>query len=252
MGLVLQPVPAQSSSNGGDAGGSNIAKPCIEPQPVIRWEDYHGPLQNVESLARKLDPDSDRQRAYKPDKALCSLEVKDRFVAFAQNTLDPIALISAGFSAGIDHLSRRDPTFKMGASGYTKRLGAELASQSAWRFVVDLGLPTLFGEDPRYYRLGEGGTKKRTLHALKHVFIAHHENGSPMFNYSEWIGTSAAVALSNTYHPGNQQGIGVIGEKVSFIVVEDMGMDVLKEFWPDLVHKLHMPFRVRNDPVTAR
>lgn len=30
-----------------------------------------------------------------------------------------------------------------------------------------------------------------------------------------------------------------------------MGFDVLREFWPDIARKLHMPFRDTREPVTA-
>jgi hypothetical protein len=214
----------------------------------MRWADYYGPMQSVENLAQKLDRTSDRKPEYKPDAALCSLKLKDRFVSFLEDTADPISLISAGFSAGLDQASRRDPSFKLGSAGYARRFGAEIAGQTAWRFLVEFGYPTLFSEDPRYYRLGEGGAGKRVLHAAKHVFIAHHESGRPMFNYSEWLGTASAVALSDTYHPGNQRGLTPMARKVSLIVVQDIGMDILKEFWPDMVHKLHLPFRDIRDP----
>jgi hypothetical protein len=232
----------------GDAQDSNAVKACIEPQPVLRWEDYQGPMQNIENLARKFDRQSDHKPAYKQGTVLCSREVKDRFVSFIENTIDPITLISTGFSAGLDHASHRDPSFRMGTIGYAKRFGAEFAGQTAWRFLVDFGYPTLFSEDPRYYSLGEGSVRRRLFHAVKHVLVAYHENGKPMFNYSEWLGTASAVALSDTYHPGNQRGIAPMAHKVGLVVVQDMGMDVLKEFWPDLVHTFHMPFRDAKRP----
>jgi hypothetical protein len=64
-----------------------------------------------------------------------------------------------------------------------------------------------------------------------------------MLNYSEWLGTATAVALSNTYHPGNQSGFGPISQRVGLIIIQDLGMVILKEFWPDNVRKMHMPFR---------
>jgi hypothetical protein len=30
-----------------------------------------------------------------------------------------------------------------------------------------------------------------------------------------------------------------------------MGFDVLREFWPDIAHKLHMPFRDMREPPAA-
>src|SRR6266403_685231 len=56
---------------------TNVAKPCIEPPPIIRLEDYQGPLgQKVGGFARKLDRKATSSEHYKPDALLCSREVK--------------------------------------------------------------------------------------------------------------------------------------------------------------------------------
>ena len=77
--------------------------------------------------------------------------------------------------------------------------------------------------------------------------MAHRENGTQMFNFSEWLGTTSAVALSNLYHPGNQRGLAPAARQVSYGVIGDMGFDVLREFWPEIARKLSLPFRDRRD-----
>jgi hypothetical protein len=67
-----------------------------------------------------------------------------------------------------------------------------------------------------------------------------------MFNLSEWLGTTSSMALSNTYHPGNSRGIGPASQRVGLSIAWDMGSDVLREFWPEIVHKLKLPFRERD------
>jgi hypothetical protein len=57
------------------------------------------------------------------------------------------------------------------------------------------------------------------------------------------LGTMSAVALSNTYHPGNERGFGPAARQVGCSVATDMGFDVLREFWPEIAHKLNIPFR---------
>ena len=99
---------------------------------------------------------------------------------------------------------------------------------------------------PGYRRL-EGSTGQRLGHALSHVFVAHSDSGKPMFNFSEWLGTISAVALANTYHPGNRRGAGPAAGRVGTSIGSDMGFDVLREFWPEIVHKMHLPFRSRDE-----
>jgi hypothetical protein len=230
----------------------NTAAPCLEPVPLVRWEDYQGPLQKVVgTFARKLERKSAHPHHYKPGAMLCSLEVKDKFLLFVQDTFDPVSFLSAGFNAGLDQAANQDPTFGQGAAGYAKRFGADFAGQTVSRFFGDFPYPTAFSEDPRYYRLGHGSTGRRLLHATQHVFVAHRDSGRRMFNFTEWLGTASAVALNNAYHPGNEHGFGPAARQVGYSVVQDMGFDVLREFWPEIARKLHMPFRDMREQAVA-
>jgi hypothetical protein len=63
-----------------------------------------------------------------------------------------------------------------------------------------------------------------------------------MFNYSEWLGTASAVALSNAYHPGNQRGFAPAARLAGYSILTDMGYDTLREFWPEISRKFKLPF----------
>jgi hypothetical protein len=64
-----------------------------------------------------------------------------------------------------------------------------------------------------------------------------------MFNYTEWLGTTSAVALSYLFHPGNPPGFTPAVKAGAYSIIEDMGIDVLRKFWPDIAHRLRLPFR---------
>lgn len=230
----------------------NVAQPCLEPPPLLSWEDYHGPLQKVVgAFARKLELRSVHPPRYKRGTVLCSLEVKDKFILFVRDTFDPISFFEAAFNAGLDQASHRDPTFGQGAEGYGKRFGADFAGQTTWRFFTDFAYPTIFSEDPRYYRLIHGGGRQRFIHALEHTFVAQRDSGKHMLNVSQWLGTMTAVALNDAYHPGNERGLTPALRTGGYALAAGMGFDVLREFWPDIAHKLRMPFRdTRERPTT--
>ena len=222
----------------------NVAAPCLEPPPLVRWEEYQGPLQKVVgTLAQTLERKSVHETHYKAGTLLCSLEPKDKFLLFIQDSVDPLAFLTAGFDAGIDQAQNRDKTFGQGAQGYGKRFGAAFAGQTSLRFFSDFAYPTIFSEDPRYYRLAQGSGRRRFLHAVSHTFVAYRDDGNRIFNFSEWMGTMSAVAFSNTYHPGNERGFGPAARQVGYSVATDMGFDVLREFWPEIAQKLKIPFR---------
>jgi hypothetical protein len=220
------------------------AAPCIEPPPLVSLRDYNGPLRKtVGVFARALERKSVQPPHYKPGVFLCSLALKDKFGLFVQDSLDPVTFLSSGFSAGTDQASNRDPAFGQGAAGYGRRFAASFADQASSRFFKDFAYPSIFSEDPRYYRLMHGSVGKRFLHAATHVFAARRVDGTRMPNYSGWLGTVSAVALSNAYHPGNRRGVGVAARRVGFSLLQDIGFDVLREFWPEISRKLRLPFR---------
>jgi hypothetical protein len=230
-------------------------RPCVQPAPLPSWQDYNGKLSKlVGAFARKLERKSVHPPHYKPGVVLCTLETKDKFFLFVQDAIDPVTFLGAGFNAGISQAANDDPSFGQGAAGYGKRFGANLADQAVGEFFKDFTYPVLFEEDPRYYRLVHGSRGKRLLHAIDHAFVAHREDGTHMFNYSQWLGTATSALLSNTYHPDSQRGVAPFARRMGFGVLTDMGYDVLREFWPEISRKLKLPFRgepIVETPVPA-
>jgi hypothetical protein len=223
---------------------SSIEAPCLQRQPTVTLQDYNGPLQKTVGLfTQQLERKSVHPPHYMPGVVLCSLEPKDKFILFVRGSVDPVIFLDSGFNAGLSQAENEDPTFGQGMAGYGKRFGASYADQASFMFFKDFAYPSIFNEDPRYYRLIHGSGGKRFLHAIEHAFVAHTDNGNRMFNFSEWLGTTSAVSLSNMYHPGNQRGFAPTARGVSFSVLSDMGYDVLREFWPEISRKFNLPFR---------
>ena len=78
---------------------------------------------------------------------------------------------------------------------------------------------------------------------MSHTVVARRDNGKSMFNFTEWLATASALALNNQYHPGNQPGVAAAARNGAFSVLQDMGFDMLREFWPEVARKLNLPFR---------
>ena len=123
---------------------------------------------------------------YKDGAMLCTLELKDKFTLFFQDSVDPVTILSAAYDAGVSQAHNYDPSYGRGALGYGHRFGADMAGKASSAFFKDFAYPTIFSEDPRYYRLAHGSFSKRLIYAMSHVVIAHREtDGAPMFNFSE-------------------------------------------------------------------
>ena len=226
----------------------NAGAPCVQPAPMVRLEDYNGPLNKVVgTFARRLERKAVHPPHYKPGAKLCTLKLKDKFLLFVEDSFDPVTFLSSGLYAGIDQAQDTDPSFGQGAGGYGRRFAGEFIDQASSTFFKDFAYPWMFWEDPRYYRLAHATGRRRFFHALEHAVVAHRDNGDRMFNFSEWFGTVSGVALSNTYHPDNQRGFPPAAKRVGYSVLQDMGYDVLREFWPEISRKFRLP--VRAEPV---
>jgi len=230
----------------------NAAAPCVEPPPMVRLADYNGPLKKVVgTFARPLERKAVQHPPhYKPGAKLCTLNLKGKFVLFVQDSVEPVAFLASGFNAGLDQAEDTDSSYGQGAAGYGKRFGAEFAGQASSRFFKEFAYPWIFSEDPRYYRLARGPAGRRFLHAMEHAVVAHRDDGTRMFNYSEWLGTTSAVVLANAYRPDNERGFSPAAQQVAFSILQDMGFDVLREFWPEISRKLKLPFRGESDPAS--
>jgi len=227
---------------------ANATAPCVQPAPMVRLEDYDGPLKKVVGeFARPLERKTVHPRHYKPEAKLCTLTLKDKFILFVQDSVDPVNFLSTGFDAGLAQAQDNDHSYGQGAVGYARRYGADFGGGVSSRFFKDFAYPWIFSEDPRYYRLAHGSGKQRLLHAMEHAVVAHRDDGRRMFNFSEWLGTTSAIVLNNTYHPDARRGVAPTAERLGSSILQDMGFDVLREFWPEISKKFRLP--LRGEPV---
>lgn len=239
-----EPVGPKPPEIAQEVAVKNPTSQCIEPPPVVTPQDYTGPLKKTVGLfTQQLERKTVHPQHFKSGSMLCSLGIKDKFILFARDSVDPIVFVGAGFNAGISQARNDDPTFGPGVRGYAKRYAASYGDQANFRFFKDFAYPSIFHEDPRYYRLAHGSGGKRFLHAVEHVVVAHTDHGNQMFNVSEWLGTVSAVSLSNVYHPGNKRGVTPTVEAVGISFASDIGFDLLREFWPEISRKFNLPFR---------
>jgi hypothetical protein len=65
------------------------------------------------------------------------------------------------------------------------------------------------------------------------IFWTHTDSDRTQFNYSEILGNSTAVAISQAYYP-DDRSVGDAAYKLGIQIGVDMASNVLKEFWPDV------------------
>jgi hypothetical protein len=226
--------------------GSQQNPPCARPAAVFDIDDYNGPFNKlVASITNKLEITTVHvsHQHHPQHPRVCSLTVREKFHLFVNDSFEPVTFLDAAWDAGWAQLGNNDPAFGQGMVGYGKRYGAALTDDFSDNFFNTFFYPALFRQDPRYFRVEHGPVTGRLFYAMRHVFVTRSDSGHLSFNFSEWCGTFSAKALSNLYHPGNERGFGTVAQRTGLNITTDMGWDVMKEFWPEITRKFHLPFR---------
>ena len=102
--------------------------------------------------------------------------------------------------------------------------------------------PSIFHQDPRFFRRGKGSVGSRFAYAASQIFLTHGDSGRTQFNFSEIVGNSAAVAISQSYYP-EHRNVGDAVSKLGTQLGVDMAANILKEFAPDLTRKFSRKHR---------
>jgi hypothetical protein len=165
------------------------------------------------------------------------LTTGQKFKIASQDGFDRGTFALAALFAGEGQLTNANQSFGQGAAGYGRYFGAAYGDFLIGDYMTEAVFPTLFHQDPRYFRRGTGGGWSRLGYAMGQVFWTHRDSGGTQFNYSEIIGNSTAVAISNAYYVDNRtaaDGVSKLGMQLGV----DMASNILKEFWPDLERKI--------------
>lgn len=178
-----------------------------------------------------------------------TISPKEKFKIATQDSFDRGTVILAAGFAGVGQLTNSNPSFGQGAAGYARYFGTSYADFVIGDYMTEAIYPTILHQDPRYFRKGTGGTWSRLGYAMGQVFWTHADTGRGQFNYSEILGNSTAVAISNAYYPDNRTAADAAARLGSQLGV-DMAANILKEFWPEIEHKLH--HKHQPDPTSGK
>ena len=162
---------------------------------------------------------------------------KEKFGIASQDAFDRGTVALAAFFAGESQLTHAEPSFGQGAAGYGRYFGTAYADFVIGDYMTEGIFPSILHQDPRYFRKNTGTPTQRLEYAVGQIFWTHTDNGGTQFNYSEVVGNSTAVAISNAYYPDNRTASDAVS-KLGFQLGVDMASNVLKEFWPDITRKL--------------
>lgn len=160
----------------------------------------------------------------------------EKFKIASEDAFDRGTIALAGLFGAEGQLTNGNRSFGQGAAGFGKYWATAYGDLAIGDYMTEGIFPTLLHQDPRYFRRSTGSGWSRLGYAMGQIFWTHRDSGGTQFNYSEVIGNSTAVAISNAYYPENRNATDAVS-KLGMQLGVDMAANVLKEFWPDLERK---------------
>lgn len=152
-----------------------------------------------------------------------------KFKLSLRTVVDPVTIAGVAFSAGINQ-AYGTPSYGGGMEGYAKRFGASYANNFTDIMFSGAILPTVLHQDPRYYYQGTGTAKSRALHAMSALVLAKGDNGRTQFNYSSVGGDLISSAISQSYYPASQRGVGLFFQNFAIQTAIHLSARLLQEF----------------------
>jgi hypothetical protein len=163
---------------------------------------------------------------YKPISNRAKLEIAK------QDTFDRGTIALAAAFAGMNQIDNSDRTFGQGTRAYSRYLATSYTDFGIGNYMTEGAFPILLHQDPRYFRKGSGSKLARLGYAVSQVLFTHGDGGKTEINYSELLGNSTAVAISQAYYPEGRNATDA-GVSLGIQIAVDAAANVLKEFWPN-------------------
>jgi hypothetical protein len=163
------------------------------------------------------------------------IDAKQKFHLFFKSSVDPFQFVAAGADALFEQALDSYPEYHQGFKGYSKRYGAAFADGFDGNFFGNAVLPSIFHQDPRYFRMGHGTFRHRFWYALSTTVMCKGDNGNWQFNYSNLAGNFIGGAISNVYYPAADRGFGLTMERGATVSAEGALGSLAVEFYPDVM-----------------
>ena len=157
------------------------------------------------------------------------LTTKLKFHLALKTSSDAFTVLGVGTLAAINQAGGT-PGYGQGWKGYGERFGAAAADGFSDIMIGGAILPSLLGQDPRYYYDGTGTKKSRAFHALSSPFVCRGKNGRLQPNYSSIGGDLGSSALSNLYYPASDRGARLVFQNFFISTGERMLSSLVQEF----------------------
>lgn len=157
----------------------------------------------------------------------------DRAGWVVDSTMGPASLAGGAISAGFGTAFNLPEEYGTHWEGFGKRYGMRLTG-IATSNVMEAGIGSIWGEDPRYLRVSGRPFGARVGNVIKMTFLAQDRQGRTMPAYGRFIAITGSNFLSNTWRADSEATNSRATVRVSLGFLGRMASNAWQEFWPDV------------------
>jgi hypothetical protein len=165
--------------------------------------------------------------------------VKQKLAYDWKHLFDVENVVFAGVGASFDQLRDRPDEWREGWGPFAERYGSHLGQYVVQRSIM-FPVQAIDHEDTRYFRSTRTSIKGRIGDAFLHTVWRHSDEGDMMPAYSEFFGDYGAAAVSRMWWPRQYHTASSIFVAGSDTILVDAGINVFREFKPDIKRWIHL------------
>jgi hypothetical protein len=167
------------------------------------------------------------------------LSVKEKLEYDGRHLFDVENVVYAGIGAAFDQLRDRPGEWGEGWGPFTERYASHIGQYLIQRSIM-FPVQAIDHEDTRFFRSNRTSVRGRIGDAFLHTIWRHNDSGGMMPAYSEFVGDYGAAAVSRFWWPQRFHNGSAIFIAGSDTVLVDAGINVFREFRPDIKRWLHL------------
>ncbi|MGA2430752.1 MAG: hypothetical protein ABSH13_19810 [Candidatus Acidiferrum sp.] len=219
------------------SGLSAVATPA-SPDPIVS----NDPPKRMFGMIPDFESANNTAASQQP------LTVRQKYILAVHNSFDFSAYVGDAFQSAIQQVTNGQPHYGRGWSAYGERLAASEADQTSSSMLIYGVLPSVWHEDPRYFRQGSGSALSRIWYAVSRTFITRRDDGTNGFNKSQTVGQLVSCGISTSYYPAQDRSVGRVFLNWGVNLGYNSGYNVLTEYYTDMLNGI---FHRQKGPMAA-
>jgi hypothetical protein len=236
--VTTSSVPCGSALPDPDAGTLSAATTSVSAGPIVS----NDPPKRMFGMIPDFESANNTAANQQP------LTVGQKYMLAVHQSFDFSAYVGDAFQSAIQQATNGQPHYGRGWDAYGERLAAAQADQTSSSMLIYGVFPSVWHEDPRYFRRGSGSAVSRIWYAVSRTFITRRDDGTNGFNRSQTVGQLLSCGISTSYYPAQDRSAARVFLNWGVNLGYNSGYNVLTEYYTDMLKGI---FHRQQTPTAA-